>query len=312
MSQPLLPPLPEGWRSAGPARSPVLFVNPGSGGGAAARAGVAERARDLGIEVIILDPGHCLTALASAAAASGAGALGMAGGDGSMAEVATVAAASGLPFVCVPAGTRNHLALGLGVDRRALTGALEALTDGVERLIDVGDVNGRMSLNNVSLGVYGEAVRRPEHRDAKTRTLLQTAQEVAGPSGQAPGLRLIDDAGREHRGVDAVLVSNTPYAIGWPLPRGTRPALDTGQLGIVIIDPPGSEPPAPGRSWHTSRQDVSAQEPVHAGIDGQPADFIPPLRFTMRPAALRVRIPRRHLGTPPTAHVPPCTAQRRR
>jgi diacylglycerol kinase family enzyme len=56
----------------------------------------------------------------------------------------------------------------------------------VERLIDVGDVNGRMFLNNVSLGVYGEAVRRPEYRDAKARTLLQAAQQVAGPSGQRP------------------------------------------------------------------------------------------------------------------------------
>ena len=244
MSQPRQTASPEGWRPAGPARSPVLFVNPRSGGGAAARAGVAERARELGIEVIILDPGQSLTALAGAAAASGAGALGMAGGDGSLAEVAAVAAAHGLPFVCVPAGTRNHFALDLGVDRRDLTGALEAFTDGVERLIDVGDVNGRMFLNNVSLGVYGEAVRRPEYRDAKVRTLLQTAEQVAGPSGQATGLRLTDDAGREHRGVELVLVSNNPYALERPLPRGTRPALDSGQLGIVIIAPPGSGPPA--------------------------------------------------------------------
>ena len=311
MSQPPQAPSPGGWRAAGPARSPVLFVNPRSGGGAAARAGVAERARELGIKVIMLDPGQSLTALASAAAAGGAGALGMAGGDGSLAEVAAVAAASGLPFVCVPAGTRNHFALDLGVDRRDLTGALEAFTDGKERLIDVGDVNGRMFLNNVSLGVYGEAVRRPEYRDAKVRTLLQTAQQVAGPSGQAPGLRLTDDAGLEHRGVDIVLVSNNPYALERPLPRGTRPALDSGQLGIVIIDPPGSGPPPPGsgppppgRSWHAPRLDVSAQEPVHAGVDGEPADLIPPLRFTIRPAALRVRISRRHPGTSPAVRVP--------
>lgn len=310
MSQP--PPSPEGWRPAGPARSPVLFVNPRSGGGAAARAGVAERARELGIEVIMLDPGQSLTALASAAAAGGAGALGMAGGDGSLAEVAAVAIANRLPFVCVPAGTRNHFALDLGVDRRDLTGALEAFTDGVERLIDVGDVNGRMFLNNVSLGVYGEAVRRPEYRDAKVRTLLQTAQEIAGPSRPAPGLRLIDDAGREHRGLDIVLVSNNPYALERPLPRGTRPALDSGQLGVVIIAPPGSGPPSPGRSWHAPRLDVSADEPVHAGVDGEPADLIPPLRFTIRPAALRVRISRGHPGTSPAVPVPRSPRPRQR
>jgi diacylglycerol kinase family enzyme len=280
-----------------------LFVNPRSGGGAAARAGVAERARELGIEVIILDPGQSLTALASAAAAGGAGALGMAGGDGSLAEVAAVAIANRLPFVCVPAGTRNHFALDLGVDRRDLIGALGAFTDGLERLIDVGDVNGRVFLNNVSLGVYGEAVRRPEYRDAKVRTLLQTARQVAGPSGQAAGLHLTDDAGREHRGVDVVLVSNNPYALERPLPRGTRPALDSGQLGIVVIDPPGSGPPPHGRSWQAPLLEVSADEPVHAGVDGEPADLIPPLRFTIRPAALRVRISRRHPGTSPaTSH----------
>lgn len=312
MSQPRQAPSLEGWRPADPPRSPVLFVNPRSGGGAAARAGVAERARDLGIEVIILDPGQSLTALAGAAAESGAGALGMAGGDGSLAEVAAVAVASGLPFVCVPAGTRNHFALDLGVDRRDLTGALEAFTDGAERLIDVGDVNGRMFLNNVSLGVYGEAVRRPEYRDAKVRTLLQTAREVAGPSGQAPGLHLIDDAGREHRSLDVLLVSNNPYGLERPLPRGTRPALDSGQLGIVIIAPPGSGHRVPGRSWQAPRLDVSAQGPVQAGVDGEPADLIPPLRFAIRPAALRARISRRHLATPPAARVPPLTPPRRR
>jgi hypothetical protein len=62
-----------------------------------------------------------------------------------------------------------------------------------------------------------EAVRRPEYRDAKARRLLQTAQRVAGPSGQAPGVRLTDDAGCEHRGVELVLVSNNTYSLERPL-----------------------------------------------------------------------------------------------
>ena len=67
---------------------PVLFVNPRSGGGAAERSGVVERARELGIEAVVLAPGQSLAALAQAAVASGADALGMAGGDGSLAVVA--------------------------------------------------------------------------------------------------------------------------------------------------------------------------------------------------------------------------------
>ncbi|TCM37008.1 diacylglycerol kinase-like protein [Kribbella sp. VKM Ac-2568] len=111
--------------------------------------------------------------------ADGADALWVAGGDGSLAVVAAAAAAThGLPFVCVPAGTRNHFALDLGVDPHDVLGALEAFTGGIERLIDVADVNGRLFLNNVSLGIYGEAVRSPGYRDAKMRTLLETAEKV--------------------------------------------------------------------------------------------------------------------------------------
>ena len=199
-----------GWRPADPARRPVLFINLRSGDGKATRAGLAERAREKGIEAVILAPGQNLAALAREAVTGGADALGMAGGDGSLAVVAAAAAAHGIPFVCVPAGTRNHFALDVGVDRHDLIGALDAFTDGVERQIDMAEVNGRSFLNNVSLGIYGDAVRSPAYRDAKVRTLVETAAEVIGPSGEAPALRLVDDLGREHHHLAVVLVSNNP------------------------------------------------------------------------------------------------------
>jgi diacylglycerol kinase family enzyme len=300
-----------GWQPAAPPRRPVLFVNPRSGGGKAAHAGVAERARAQGIEVVTLTPGQDLAALASGAVAAGADALGAAGGDGSLAVVAVVAAAHGIPFVCVPAGTRNHFALDLGVDRHDLIGALDAFTDGAERQIDIAEVNGRTFLNNVSLGIYGEAVRSPAYRDAKVRTLLQTADQVMGPSAEAPALRLVDDTGREHRDLAVVLVSNNPYALDRPLARGTRPALDSGQLGILALDAPGGGPHPPGRAWTAPHLEVRAPAPVYAGIDGEAADLSPPLRFTIRPAALRVRISSRHPGASPSASFPlPCQPPR--
>jgi diacylglycerol kinase family enzyme len=292
-----------GWRPADPPRRPVLFINPRSGDGKAARARLAERARDAGIEAVILDPGQDLAALAGDAVAAGADVLGMAGGDGSLAVVAAVAAAHGIPFVCVPAGTRNHFALDVGVDRRDVAGALDAFTYGVERRIDAAEVNGRMFLNNVSLGIYGDAVRSPAYRDAKARTLLETAAEVMGPGAGKLALDLVDDLGHEHRQPAVVLVSNNPYALDRPLARGTRPALDSGRLGIIVLDALGGSPRVPGRAWSAPRLEVNAPAPVHAGVDGETADLEPPLRFASRPASLRVRISPRHPGASPSARL---------
>ena len=128
-----------GWRPADPPRRPVLFVNPRSGGGKAARADLSGRARERGVEAVILDPGQDLAALARGAAAGGADALGVAGGDGSLAVVAAVAAAHGIAFACVPAGTRNYFALDAGVDRHDLTAAraiLNLIAPGATRMAE--------------------------------------------------------------------------------------------------------------------------------------------------------------------------------
>ena len=141
-------------------RQPVLFFNPKSGGGKAERFAVAAEARARGIEPIELGPPWDLEGLVREAVAGGADGLAMAGGDGSQAVVAAIAAELHLPYACVPAGTRNHFALDLGVDREDVVGALDAFVDGGERIVDLAEVNGRVFVNNVSLGLYAEAVQR--------------------------------------------------------------------------------------------------------------------------------------------------------
>ena len=277
------------WHAAAPLRRPTLFLNPKSGGGKAARIGLVERARERGIDVIVLHPGDDLATLVADAVARGSDALGVAGGDGSLAVVAAAALAHDLPFVCVPAGTRNHFALDLGLDRHDVVGCLAAFTDGVERRIDVAEVNGRLFLNNVSLGIYGDAVRQPAYRDAKARTLLETAAHVLGPSAAAVDLQLVDDRGRAHRNPAVVLVSNNPYSLEPPHALGTRARLDSGQLGVIVLDTMRTRQ-SPGLTWTTARLEVAARAPVHAGIDGEPIDLTPPLRFVIRSRALRVRI----------------------
>ncbi len=168
---------------------PVLFYNPKSGGGKAEKFHLAEEARARGIEPIELKLGTDLEQLVRGAVADGADALAMAGGDGSQAVVAMVAAEQDLPYACIPAGTRNHFALDLGVDRDDVIGALGAFVGGRERRVDLAEINGRVFVNNVSIGLYAEAVQREGYREAKLRTILDTLPEVLGPEGKGLDLR---------------------------------------------------------------------------------------------------------------------------
>lgn len=135
-----------------------------------------------------------------------------------MAIVAAAASKHELPFVCIRAGTRNHFAARRQGHRRDVPGALDAFIDGVERRIDMAEVNGRVFLNNVSLGIYASRGPPTEYRDAKFRPWR--LQEVFGPGGTADELHVVDDRGHSHPAV--VVVSNNPYALQGP--RRPRPA----------------------------------------------------------------------------------------
>ena len=223
----------------------------------------------------------------------------MAGGDGSLAPVAAAAAERDLPFICLPAGTRNHFALDVGIARHDLIGALDAFTAGLERRIDMAEVNGRPFLNNVSLGIYGDAVRRSGYRDAKVRTMLETVDEVLSATAPTPELLITDDLAHQHTSPLVVLVSNNAYALDQPLARGSRPRLDTGRLGIIVVDRPGAERP-PVSAWSAPSLDIAATGTLPAGLDGEAVTLLPPLRCTTRPAVLRVRISRHHPGASPS------------
>jgi len=294
---------------------PVLFYNPKSGGGKAEQFKLADEARAREIEPIELRLGDDLEQLVRAAVAAGADGLAMAGGDGSQAIVAAVAAEHDLPYACVPAGTRNHFALDLGVDRDDVVGALDAFVDGGERRVDLAEVNGRVFVNNVSLGLYAEAVQRAGYRDAKLRTLLDTVPDVLGPDGGGLDLRWSGPGGHEHRAGAAILVSNNRYRLGRAVGSGTRPRIDDGLLGITIAGSSigggsgGRLPQRPWREWTAPDFEVGADHPVPAGIDGEAVKLDPPLLFRIRPGVLRVRIARQHPGASPSAALPEGVAQ---
>ena len=293
-----------------PPKRPVLFFNPKSGGGKAERFAVADEARARDIEPIELRPGQDLETLVRHAVADGADGLAMAGGDGSQAVVAAIAAELDLPYACVPAGTRNHFALDLGVDRDDVVGALDAFVDGGERRVDLAEVNGSVFVNNVSLGLYADAVQREGYREAKLRTLLDSVPDMLGPDGTGIDLQWTGPGGHQHSSGAAILVSNNRYRLGRAVGSGTRPRIDDGRLGITVAGPPtdrgagGRLPQRPWREWTAPVFEVDADHPVPAGIDGEAVKLEPPLRFEIRPGVLRVRIARAHPGASPSAMMP--------
>lgn len=297
-------------RSLSPApapRHPVLFVNPRSGDGRAEEVGLLAAARERGLETVELGPDADLEQLVRAAVAQGADGLAMAGGDGSQALVAAIAAEHDLPYACIPSGTRNHFALDLGVDREDVVGALDAFFDGGERYVDLGEVNGRVFVNNASLGVYAEAVSQDGYREAKLQTLLATLTDTLGPDGKPSELRWTDPGGAVQVSTALTLISNNPYRLGPTVGSGTRPRLDTGLLGVVDFHPPIADEKSTAARWRelsTPELEIKSDSPIPLGVDGEAIMLESPLRFRIRPRALRVRIAHSHPGASPSAEVP--------
>ena len=286
--------------------NPVLLLNPKSGGGKVEKFGLEAAASELGVKTSVLRGGDDLEALALEAVGCGADALGMAGGDGSQALVARIAAKHDVPFVCVPAGTRNHFALDLGLDREDPRKALAAFR-GHERRVDYAEVNGRLFVNNVSLGLYARIVQEPGYREAKAKTASELLPTLLGESAPPFDLSFTDPEGRRYDGAQLILVSNNPYEFteGGDVVGRTR--LDSGLLGVAVVavyDPPSVRRFVEAvhrirmgsfdglRQWSCSSFRVeSGDSGIPAGVDGEALELEPPLEFAIVPGGLRVLVP---------------------
>ncbi|MEV5935954.1 diacylglycerol/lipid kinase family protein [Streptomyces sp. NPDC093250] len=289
-----------------PPRKPVLIMNPRSGGGKVGRFRLREKAERLGARVVLLEPGkqHDVTELARAAVADGADLLGAAGGDGTQALVAAVAAEHDIPFLVISAGTRNHFALDLGLDRTDPATCLDALTDGVELRVDLGFAGDQPFVNNASFGAYAAIVQSPAYRDDKIGTSLEMLPELL--TGQQ-GPRLVVRAGDTTlTAPQAVLVSNNPYRTGDPFGLGRRERLDSGVLGVVGVKLEGAisaaalllNPEPSGLTILTAPEVVieADREEIEAGVDGEAMVLPAPVHCRIAPGALRVRVPRKRPG----------------
>ncbi len=288
---------------------PYVIMNPRSGGGKVGKFDLVAKATQLGATVALIDgPGQVdVAAMAQAAVADGADLLGVAGGDGTQALVAGIAADHDLPFLVISAGTRNHFAMDLGLDREHPDQGLEAFTDGVELVLDLGVVGGRTFVNNASFGAYAAIVQSPAYRDDKRGTTLQMLPDLlTGHAG--PRLTVTIDGGETIEGPNAILISNNAYELGDPAGLGRRNRIDLGLLGVVSITVDSAAAAAAllkGRhasglrtlTAHEVVIDADTDE-IAVGIDGESVLLPTPVHCLIRPGALRVRVPHDRLDRP--------------
>ena len=256
--------------------SGFLVINPRSGPGDSAGE-LRAAAERMGVETHLLGEGEDPGAVARKAPE---GPLGIAGGDGSLAAVAEVALERGSPFVVVPSGTLNHFARDLGLDRDQPEGALRAFS-GREIRVDVGRVNDRLFLNNVSLGLYARLVHEEDEEVsfARLRALWMLLR-------QPRGLGVTVDGTPAHARV--LVVSNNAYKLH-VLSIGERERIDEGRLHIYLAH--GFLPTSWEERSCTNLVIEARTGSLEAAIDGEPEMLETPLEFRVQPAALRVLLP---------------------
>jgi diacylglycerol kinase family enzyme len=291
-----------------PARHPYMIMNPRSGGGKVEQFDLKRKAEDLGAEVFLIDGPEPVDVaeVARQAVAQGADLLGVAGGDGTQALVAGVAATHGIPFMVITAGTRNHFALDLGLDREDPSACLGALSEGVELRVDLGMINDQAFVNNASFGAYAEVVETPAYRGDKLKTTLNLLPDLL--QGHR-GARLSARAdGEEIRSPQALLVANNPYGTGDVAGLSRRARLDRGMLGVVgvkvrsarqAVDLLRGRRAAGLKVLTTKKIEISADAAeIPVGIDGEAVSMQTPVTCTIAPSALRVWVPRDRPGVP--------------
>ena len=302
--------------------SAFLIVNPSAGSAPALTGSLTRAARARGMGVRVLEPGEGARHAALEAAEDGAGSFAVAGGDGTVAAVAGVAVERGLPLVVVPTGTLNHFARDLGLDLARPLTALDAFASSRhERRVDVGRINGRTFINNVSLGLYAEMLADPGYRQDKLGVAQAKLQAAFSDPKLRRALRITPPGEGTLESIVAVVVSNNPYEFARWNRLGQRHRLDTGTLQVSVLDAGtldelerliagtllGAIEFRPAlRHWVSERLETGILgEMVRAGVDGEPITLEAPLRFSVDPGALRVLVPE---GSHESRQAPPLKA----
>jgi diacylglycerol kinase family enzyme len=259
-------------------------------------------------DVTVAADGAALVQAARRALAAAPDLIVAGGGDGTMNAVASVLVGTGVPLGVLPLGTLNHFAKDLGVPL-TLPDAVRTAVHGRLVHIDVGEVNGRVFLNNSSLGLYADIVRDRERQQRRLGRgkWVAAAWATVAALRRYPflDLRLCAD-GRVHvRRTPFVFIGNNEYRMD-ALAIGARGSLTEGKLSLYVAQRPGrlgllrfALRAVCGRLAQARDFDALLVETVdiaarHAHLlvatDGEVARMATPLRYRVRPGVLAVRV----------------------
>lgn len=290
-------------------QQPILIINPKSGDGRAIKASVDKKAAKMGIRVIITKRGDSIEELAKSEASRGADVLGVSGGDGTLGAVAKVALEYDLPLVVLPGGTRCHFARDAGFEPEKITDALASFT-GIENRVDVGDINGRIFLNNASFGLYADIVDNPDYREHKVATSRRVLQDILGGKKTAYSLIFKHKTGKKYKQAVQVLVGINPYESLKLFELGHRKSLNSGKLQIIAITKLDDNTirqlmstmtfkkffsdatPDNFLQWETSSFSVdSNKNKLVVGVDGEREEYKTPVSISLHHKKLRLMVP---------------------
>lgn len=292
----------------------AVIVNAGAGLGYddAWTASLHDKFAGAGLDarITLADSGERMIEAARAAVADGVDIVAAGGGDGTMNAVASVLVGTPVAFGVLPLGTLNHFAKDLNIPL-TLDEAIANIASGRRQPVDVGEVNGRIFLNNSSLGLYPDIVR---DREKQQRRLgrgkwLAFSWACLAALHRYPflSLRLEVNDDAHARRTPFVFIGNNEYTMQG-LTIGERTRLDGGRLSLYMAQRPTrlglvrlACHALVGQLAQARDFDVvlAADLTIHArrklvrvATDGEVTLMAPPLNYRSRPGALTVIVPR--------------------
>ena len=231
----------------------------------------------------------------------------VAGGDGTVSAAASMLVGATRPLGVVPTGTRNNFArdLGLPLD---LDGALDVVSGGHVRTVDLAEVNGHTFVNNSTLGIYPDVVALREHERTRGAARLPAFARALWRATRDPTTLEVEvstSKGRLVRRTSFLVVANNAYRLALPAPL-SRSRLDAGELALYVageldrrqlvglafdalLDRAG---PDRLEAVRAARLCVAAGgHRLRVALDGEVRRLAPPLLYRTLPDALRVLVP---------------------